>query len=80
MMKFTVIDIFSGLLATPAAAGPILGKAAFIGVFVILLVWLLLMPRTLIGHGDGPVPWWRNTRVWAVVVTVAQILVYLRWG
>ncbi len=60
--------------------GPLWGKAAFIGVFVLLLIWLLLMPGRLIGHADGPPSWWRNTRFWAVVVTVIQILVYLRWG
>ena len=72
------------LIATPAAilaaTGPPAGKIAFIAVFVLLLIWLLLMPGRLIGHTDGPPSWWRNTRVWAIVVTVVQILVYLRWG
>jgi hypothetical protein len=63
-----------------AAGGPTLGKAAFIGVFVLLLVWLLLMPGRLIGQGDGRPSWWCNTRFWAIVVTVIQILVYWRWG
>ena len=63
-----------------AAGGPWAGKLAFIGVFVLLLVWLLLMPGRLIGQIDRPPPWWRNTRVWAIVVSVVQILVYLRWG
>jgi hypothetical protein len=63
-----------------AAGGPWLGKAAFIGVFVLLLVWLVLMPARLIGDAGERLPWWRNTRVWAIAVTVIQILVYLRWG
>ncbi len=63
-----------------AAGGPLWGKAAFIAVFVLLLIWLLLMPGRLIGHTDGPPAWWRNTRFWAIAVTVIQILVYLRWG
>jgi len=72
------------LLARPTALlatnGPWAGKAAFIGVFVVLLIWLALMPDRLIGHVDGRPPWWRNTRFWAIVVTVIQIVVYLRWG
>ena len=70
----------AGVAALLATGGPLLGKAAFIAVFVILLIWLLLMPGRLIGHADARPPWWRNTRVWAVVVTVIQILAYLRWG
>jgi hypothetical protein len=85
MMHSWAIDLLSGLefsplWATPAATGPIWGKTAFIGVFVLLLVWLLLMPRKLTGEGDVRAPWWRSTRFWAVMVTLAQILVYLRWG
>ena len=63
-----------------AMSGPWMGKLAFISVFVLLLIWLLWMPDRLIGHTHGRPPWWRNARVWAVVVTVIQILVYLRWG
>lgn len=64
----------------PAAAGPPLGIAAFVGVFVLVLVWLVLMPRRLLdGTGPRP-PWWRDVRLWAVVVTVIQIAVYLQWG
>jgi len=71
-------------LATPiallATAGPLAGKLAFVLVFVLLLIWLLWMPARLSGHADGRPPWWGNTRVWAIVVTVIQIMVYLRWG
>ena len=74
----------TGVLATVtpplATAGPLAGKLAFIAVFVVLLIWLILMPGRLIGHGDGTPPWWRNARVWAIVVTVIQVFVYLRWG
>jgi hypothetical protein len=72
--------IFAGAAAILDVTGPLAGKIAFIGVFVLLLIWLLLMPGRLIGQADGPPSWWRNTRVWAIVVTVVQILVYLRWG
>jgi len=62
------------------AAGPLGGKAAFIGVFVALLVWLLLLPARLIDEQGLQRPWWRNVRFWAVVVTLAQIWVYFYWG
>jgi hypothetical protein len=71
------VGVSAGLLA---AAGPLAGRAAFAGVFVVLLIWLLWMPGRLIGHTDGPPAWWRNTRFWAIVVTVIQIAVYLSWG
>jgi hypothetical protein len=62
------------------AAAPLAGKAAFIGVFVALLVWLLLLPPRLIDEQGQRCPWWRNVRFWAVVVTLAQIGVYYFWG
>lgn len=68
--------------ATPllAVAGPWAGKLAFVAVFVALLVWLILMPARLIGQADGTPRWWRNARVWAIVVTVIQIAAYAWWG
>jgi hypothetical protein len=73
----TPLAAATGLMAT---TGPTAGKLAFIAVFVLLLVWLLLMPGRLVGHADVRPPWWRNARVWAIVVTVIQVLVYVRWG
>ena len=67
-------------IAILAAGGPILGTAAFIAVFVVLLIWLVLMPGRLIGQAEGRPPWWRNVRVWAIVIATLQILVYLRFG
>ena len=61
-------------------AAPLLGRAAFVGVFVVLLVWLLLLPTRLIDQEGVRRPWWRNVRFWAVVVTIAQIWVYSYWG
>ena len=63
-----------------ASGGPWLGKLTFIGVFVVLLVWLLFVPDRLIGNVDGRPPWWRNARVWAILVCLTQIVVYLRFG
>lgn len=69
-----------GALPAIATGGPLLGKAAFIGVFLIVLIWLIVLPQRLLGHGDARPPWWRNARVWAIAVTLIQIAVYLRWG
>lgn len=72
------------LLATGEAArageAPLLGKAAFVAVFVVLLVWLLLLPARFIDQEGLRRPWWRNVRFWAVVVTLVQIWVYAYWG
>ncbi|NLX98836.1 MAG: hypothetical protein GXY83_21980 [Rhodopirellula sp.] len=63
-----------------AAGGPIEGKVAFIGVFAILLVWLLLMPRRLVVEEGTNLPWWQNTRYWAILIVLIEIAVYYRWG
>jgi hypothetical protein len=63
-----------------ATGGPPLGKAAFVGVFVVVLIWLLIMPQRLLNQSHVRAPWWRNARFWAIAVTLIQIMVYLRWG
>lgn len=79
-MGLIATSTLTGPIALLATSGPWAGKLAFVLVFVFLLIWLLLMPTRLIGHTDGRPRWWQNARTWAVVVTVAQIFVYLRWG
>ena len=79
-MNPTATQLFSGAAVLLASGGPLLGKAAFIGVFLLLLNWLAMMPPRLLGQTDGRPPWWRDTRFWAVVVVDAQILAYLCWG
>lgn len=66
--------------AARTGAGSLWGKAAFVGVFVALLVWLLLLPVRLVDPEGVRRPWWRNARFWAIVVTIAQISVYVFWG
>ena len=66
--------------AARTGAAPLLGKAAFVGVFVALLLWLLLLPARLIDQQGVRRPWWRNARFWAILVTIAQIGVYVFWG
>jgi hypothetical protein len=56
------------------------GKLAFVAVMLVLAIWLLLIPRSLIGQEERVPPPWRNVRWWAVGVAVAQLLVYAVWG
>ena len=79
-MDVFIPDVIPILVAALASGGPPWGKAAFVGVFVLLLIWLLIMPARLIGNDQGQLPWWRNCRVWAVAVAIVQIFVYLSWG
>ena len=71
---------FAGTFAALASGGPPVGKAAFIGVFVLVLIWLILLPARLIGHTDGPPPPWRNARIWAIMVAAVEIAVYAYFG
>ncbi len=67
------------LLAAASGAGW-MGKAAFIGVFVALIVLLASLPARMLGETEcRPAPW-RNVRAWAILVAVAQILIYTLWG
>jgi len=56
------------------------GKWVFVGAMGLVLVWLLVMPRSLIGQGKATPPWWRNVRVWAIVICVVQMWIYWRFG
>lgn len=62
-------------LTRPAVA--LQGKWFFVGALALLLVWLVFMPRRLIGHKKGAVPWWRNVRLWAITLCIIQMLVYI---
>jgi hypothetical protein len=52
------------------------GKWVFSAALAMLLLWLIFMPARLIGQAPG-VPWWRNVRVWAIVVCVLQLAIYV---
>ncbi len=56
------------------------GKWAFVGALVSVLIWLIVMPRRLVGHVAQSPPWWRNVRVWAMVICLIQIVIYWRFG
>jgi len=72
------LDVLSAL-GPPLAAGPWLGKAAFAGVYVLLIVWLAVMPSRLI-EDEGRTSWWANARGWAIVIASVQIIAYVCWG
>jgi len=76
-MKAIPILLVAGQLANEPTADQLWGRAAFVAVFVLLLIGLILIPRRLIGQEGGAPPWWRNVRLWAIAITLVQILVYL---
>ena len=55
------------------------GRLAFAGVFALLIVWLLFVPGSRLVESTEPTAWWRNVRIWAIVVAASQLLVYLLW-
>jgi hypothetical protein len=63
-----------------AAAPAWTGKAAFIAVFLALVVVLVLLPPRLAGESAGRHPWWRNVRFWAILIALTQIALYAWWG
>lgn len=56
------------------------GKGAFMGVFVLLILLLVLLPPRLAGDDDGRSRWWRNARLWAILIVLVQIMIYAWWG
>ena len=70
----------SSLIAAVESEDQLWGRAAFIAVFVLLLAGLVLIPGRLIGQSEGSPPWWRNVRIWAIAITLAQILIYFLLG
>jgi hypothetical protein len=69
----------SWLLAA-ASGADWMGKAAFIGAFVALIVLLASLPASMLGETERRPPLWRNVRAWAILIAVAQILIYSFWG
>ncbi|MBN2294424.1 MAG: hypothetical protein JXM70_18490 [Pirellulales bacterium] len=74
-------ELFSVLLsAVPLADTSLwLGRAAFIAVYVVLAILLMLMPAKILGEGEGQ-PWWKSLRLWALGIIAVQISVYWYWG
>jgi len=55
------------------------GVAAFVGVYILLLIWLVLMPARLLNE-PADRPWWKSSRLWAISIAVIQVFVYLQFG
>jgi hypothetical protein len=79
-----VLWLFGALPESHHTGGPVVGDrvwgvAAFAGVYVLLLLWLCLMPSRLLDEPAGR-PWWKSSRLWAIAIAAVQILVYLGLG
>ena len=76
------MSAFLGASMALAAAGGAdwIAKAAFAAVFLALIVLLASLPAKMLGETECRPPLWRSVRAWAIVVAVAQILVYSFWG
>ena len=55
------------------------GRWLFAGLFAVLFVWILLIPRRLLGQEQRVPPWWKNVRVWGLVVAATQMTIYILW-
>lgn len=75
MMKLAAL-LLAARHPTVEHAGP-LGRWVFVGALALLLMWLIFMPGRLIGQTVQKPPWWRNVRVWAIVVCGVQLVIYV---
>ena len=79
-----MINVRSTILVAAAEIAPAdtstWGKWVFVAAMALLVLWLVVMPRRLIGQEHQVPPWWRNVRVWAIVVALVQMGVYLYFG
>ena len=65
-----------------AELAPLAGRLAFAAVFLPLIIWLILIPKRLLGEEEphGSIPIWRQVRSWAIVIAAFQLLIYLFWN
>ena len=54
--------------------------ASAVGLYVIALLWVWLLRRDFIFRGAPDRRWWRDLRIWATVVVLPYIAVYLLLG
>ncbi len=64
----------------PAFFAISLGQTAFMGVFLLTMIGLLLLPGRMLGQESTRPVWWKNVRFWASAICVVQIGVYWIWG
>jgi hypothetical protein len=51
-------------------------RGIFIAVPVVLLIWVLLLPRHVTTPPGGPQRWDANLKIWAALALVIQIILY----
>ena len=57
------------------------GKWAAVTVFVLLILLLIKLPRSVREMlGEDQFPWWKRTRFWAITIAVIQVFVYFIFG
>lgn len=61
--------------------GTMPGKMAVSTVFALLILLLILLPASVRNMlKEEQLPWWRRTRLWAMVIAAIQVIVYLTFG
>jgi len=61
--------------------GTMTGKLAVAAVFGLLILLLILLPSSVRKMlKEEQLPWWRRTRLWAMVIAAIQVIVYLTFG
>jgi hypothetical protein len=71
-------DGLAGVIMAAMTAIPLwLVKVMVIGLFVGLAVWALSLPRAYALRGAPDKAWWRDVRIWAVIVIGLEIIPYL---
>lgn len=56
-------------------------RAVFVAIPVIILIWVLLLPKSeTTPQEDRPIRWDENLKIGASIALVFQIMVYYFWG
>jgi hypothetical protein len=56
------------------------GVVVTIILYVGIGLWATLRPKEYIYQGSPNQARWRDLRIWAVVLALTQILIYITWG
>lgn len=68
-------------LATFSFLGTMTGNLAVAFVFVLLILLLIFLPDSVRNMlKEEQLPWWRRTRIWAILIAAIQVVVYLAFG
>ncbi|MDD2890972.1 MAG: hypothetical protein PHE49_10105 [bacterium] len=47
--------------------------------FLLMIIWAILLPKEYIFKGAPDKKLWRDLRLWAVIVLVVQIIIYIKF-